>query len=114
MFQRYSVTFTRIDRLGAEGQGFKMAMAGLDGGRLSIGACSLGAAQACFEIALGYVKVQTQSTIDEHFSYMLCLIGAQAVQEVHRRLPGHAVQVGRHGRQEPRVQTHAHVSSLVI
>lgn len=35
-----------------------MAMAGLDGGRLSIGACSVGAAQACFEIALQYVKVR--------------------------------------------------------
>ncbi len=44
-------------RLGNEGEGFKMAMAGLDGGRLSIGACSVGAAQACFEIALQYVKV---------------------------------------------------------
>jgi len=37
-----------------------MAMAGLDGGRLSIGACSLGAAQACFEIALQYVKERKQ------------------------------------------------------
>ncbi len=34
-----------------------MAMAGLDGGRLSIASCSIGAAQACFEIALQYVKV---------------------------------------------------------
>jgi alkylation response protein AidB-like acyl-CoA dehydrogenase len=34
-----------------------MAMAGLDGGRLSIGACSLGAAQACFELAVNYTKV---------------------------------------------------------
>jgi len=48
------------NRLGAEGQGFKMAMAGLDGGRISIGACSLGAAQACFEIALNYVKERKQ------------------------------------------------------
>ncbi len=32
-------------------------MSGLDGGRLNIGSCSLGAAQACFEIALNYVKV---------------------------------------------------------
>lgn len=48
-------------RLGSEGQGFKMAMAGLDGGRLSIGACSVGAAQACFEIALQYVKVKFPS-----------------------------------------------------
>lgn len=48
------------NRLGAEGQGFKMAMAGLDGGRLSIGACSLGAAQACFELALAYSKERKQ------------------------------------------------------
>lgn len=48
------------NRLGAEGEGFKMAMTGLDGGRLSIGACSVGAAQACFEIALAYVKERKQ------------------------------------------------------
>ncbi|RYH20183.1 hypothetical protein EON65_24300 [archaeon] len=48
------------NRLGAEGEGFKMAMAGLDGGRLSIGACSLGAAQACFEMALAYTKERKQ------------------------------------------------------
>jgi alkylation response protein AidB-like acyl-CoA dehydrogenase len=48
------------NRLGAEGQGFKMAMTGLDGGRLSIGACSLGAAQASFEIALDYAKERKQ------------------------------------------------------
>jgi alkylation response protein AidB-like acyl-CoA dehydrogenase len=47
----------RILRLASEGEGFKIAMAGLDGGRLNIGSCSLGAAQACFEIALDYVKV---------------------------------------------------------
>ena len=46
--------------LGIEGKGFSMAMAGLDGGRLSIGACSLGAAQACFELALEYTKERKQ------------------------------------------------------
>lgn len=46
--------------LGQEGNGFSMAMAGLDGGRLSIGACSLGAAQACFELSLNYVKERKQ------------------------------------------------------
>lgn len=46
--------------LGKEGEGFKFAMAGLDGGRLSIGACSLGAAQVCFELALAYVKERKQ------------------------------------------------------
>mmetsp|Transcript_151 Transcript_151/g.204 ORF Transcript_151/g.204 Transcript_151/m.204 type:complete len:318 (+) Transcript_151:359-1312(+) len=48
------------NRLGAAGQGFKMAMNGLDGGRLSIGACSVGAAQACFEISVKYVKERRQ------------------------------------------------------
>jgi len=40
--------------LGSEGQGFRIAMAGLDGGRLNIAACSLGGAQAAFEKALAY------------------------------------------------------------
>ena len=44
-------------RVGREGEGFRIAMAGLDGGRLSIASCSLGAAQACFDIALHHVKV---------------------------------------------------------
>ncbi|TDH60945.1 acyl-CoA dehydrogenase [Dankookia rubra] len=42
--------------LGEEGQGFRFAMAGLDGGRLNIAACSLGGAQAALDIALGYVQ----------------------------------------------------------
>jgi alkylation response protein AidB-like acyl-CoA dehydrogenase len=42
--------------LGAEGQGFRIAMGGLDGGRLNIAACSLGGAQAAFDIALAYVQ----------------------------------------------------------
>jgi len=42
--------------LGEEGHGFRYAMAGLDGGRLNIAACSLGAAEAALEIALKYVK----------------------------------------------------------
>ncbi|MEY8039218.1 acyl-CoA dehydrogenase family protein [Saccharopolyspora cebuensis] len=43
-------------RLGEEGIGFKIAMAGLDGGRLSIAACSLGGAQAALDKSLGYVR----------------------------------------------------------
>ncbi len=41
--------------LGEEGHGFKYAMAGLDGGRLNIAACSLGAAQAALDATLGYM-----------------------------------------------------------
>ncbi|MEV4733202.1 acyl-CoA dehydrogenase family protein [Saccharopolyspora sp. NPDC049426] len=43
-------------RLGDEGIGFRIAMAGLDGGRLSVGACSLGGAQAALDKSLGYVR----------------------------------------------------------
>ncbi|MDB5511643.1 MAG: acyl-CoA dehydrogenase [Enterovirga sp.] len=44
------------NRLGPEGIGFKIAMAGLDGGRLNIGACSLGGAQAALDKTLGYMR----------------------------------------------------------
>jgi alkylation response protein AidB-like acyl-CoA dehydrogenase len=44
------------NRLGEEGVGFKIAMAGLDGGRLNIGACSLGGAQSALDKALAYMK----------------------------------------------------------
>lgn len=44
------------NRLGDEGMGFRIAMAGLDGGRLNIGACSLGGAQAALDAALAYTR----------------------------------------------------------
>jgi butyryl-CoA dehydrogenase len=44
------------NRLGDEGIGFKIAMAGLDGGRLNIAACSLGGAQDALEKTLAYMK----------------------------------------------------------
>lgn len=44
------------NRIGAEGEGFRIAMAGLDGGRLNIGACSLGGGQAALDKALAYMK----------------------------------------------------------
>ncbi len=44
------------NRLGREGEGFRFAMMGLDGGRINIAACSLGGARACLDIALAYVK----------------------------------------------------------
>ena len=48
------------NRLGEEGDGFKIAMMGLDGGRLNIGACSIGGARACLELALDHVKARKQ------------------------------------------------------
>jgi alkylation response protein AidB-like acyl-CoA dehydrogenase len=44
------------NRIGEEGQGFRIAMAGLDGGRLNIGACSLGGAQAAIDKSLAYMR----------------------------------------------------------
>jgi alkylation response protein AidB-like acyl-CoA dehydrogenase len=48
------------NRIGAEGQGFKIAMAGLDGGRLNIGACSIGGAQFCLDRTIEYMKERKQ------------------------------------------------------
>ncbi|MGV6849209.1 MAG: acyl-CoA dehydrogenase family protein [Marinibacterium sp.] len=42
--------------IGEEGKGFRYAMAGLDGGRLNISACSLGAAQAALDATLAYMR----------------------------------------------------------
>ncbi len=48
------------NRIGAEGEGFRFAMAGLDGGRLNIAACSLGGAQFALDTALAYAKERKQ------------------------------------------------------
>ena len=48
------------NRVGAEGEGFKFAMAGLDGGRINIGACSLGGAQRCLDESVSYTKERQQ------------------------------------------------------
>jgi alkylation response protein AidB-like acyl-CoA dehydrogenase len=48
------------NRVGDEGQGFRIAMSGLDGGRLNIGACSLGGAQRCLDDAIGYTRDRRQ------------------------------------------------------
>jgi alkylation response protein AidB-like acyl-CoA dehydrogenase len=48
------------NRIGAEGQGFKIAMRALDGGRLNIAACSLGGAQFCLDRTVTYMKERKQ------------------------------------------------------
>jgi len=48
------------NRVGAEGQGFKIAMSALDGGRLNIAACSLGGAQFCLDRTVTYMKERKQ------------------------------------------------------
>ena len=48
------------NRLGEEGQGFAIAMEGLDGGRINIATCSIGTAQQALEEALDYVRERSQ------------------------------------------------------
>jgi alkylation response protein AidB-like acyl-CoA dehydrogenase len=46
--------------VGGEGEGFRIAMMGLDGGRLNIGACSLGGAQRCLDESVRYTRERKQ------------------------------------------------------
>ena len=46
--------------IGKEGDGFKIAMAGLDGGRLNIAACSIGGAQFCLDRSIAYMRERKQ------------------------------------------------------
>ncbi|MBN42649.1 MAG: acyl-CoA dehydrogenase [Alphaproteobacteria bacterium] len=46
--------------IGIAGDGFKIAMQGLDGGRLNIGACSIGGARACLDATRDYLKGRKQ------------------------------------------------------
>lgn len=48
------------NRVGGEGEGFRIAMMGLDGGRINIGACSLGGAQRCLDEAVNYTRERKQ------------------------------------------------------
>jgi hypothetical protein len=48
------------NRVGAEGEGFKIALMGLDGGRINIGACSLGGARAAMDAAQTHLQDRRQ------------------------------------------------------
>src|SRR5882757_887085 len=58
MFENCRVPVSNL--VGAEGQGFKIAMAGLDGGRLNIAACSIGGAQFCLDRTVAYMRERKQ------------------------------------------------------
>lgn len=55
-----NVKVPKTHLLGQEGQGFSFAMKGLDGGRINIGACSVGTAQQALDSALEYMKERSQ------------------------------------------------------
>jgi len=80
------VRIPAANRLGAEGEGFKIAMAGLDGGRLNIAACSLGGAQAALDKALAYMKERTAfgRRLDEFQALQFRLADMATALEVSR------------------------------
>ena len=76
------------NRLGEEGLGFKIAMAGLDGGRLNIAACSIGGAQAALEKTLGYMKERKAfgKRLDQHQALQFRLADMATALEASRAL----------------------------
>jgi butyryl-CoA dehydrogenase len=72
--------------IGEEGQGYKIALSGLEGGRIGIASQSVGMARAAYEAALAYAK------------------RARKLRQADLRTPGGAVPAGRHGdaRSKPR------------
>ena len=58
IFENCRVPITNL--VGSEGEGFKIAMMGLDGGRLNIGACSIGGARAAMAAAKEHILVRKQ------------------------------------------------------
>lgn len=54
------VKVPKANLIGKQGQGFKIALQGLDGGRLNIASCSLGGAAACIESTTQYIKGRKQ------------------------------------------------------
>ena len=58
MFDRCRVPVA--NRIGAEGEGFRIAMGGLDGGRLNIADCSIGGAQFCLDRTVDYMRERKQ------------------------------------------------------
>jgi alkylation response protein AidB-like acyl-CoA dehydrogenase len=74
------------NRLGPEGIGFKIAMAGLDGGRINIAAASLGGAQAAFDKAVDYMAGRKAfgQTLNEFQALQFRLADMAASLEVAR------------------------------
>ncbi len=88
------------NRIGEEGQGLKIALSGLEGGRIGIAAQSVGMARAAFEVALAYSKerIAFGQPIFEHQAVQFRL-GEMATQiEAARQLIHHAASLKDAGR----------------
>ncbi|XP_025098642.1 isobutyryl-CoA dehydrogenase, mitochondrial-like isoform X1 [Pomacea canaliculata] len=77
----------KANLLSVEGQGFNIAMRGLNGGRINIASCSLGAAQASLEQACDHLKVRKQfGSALASFQYLQFRVAEMATQLVASRL----------------------------
>lgn len=86
---RFADLFVSEDlRLGAEGQGYRIALGNLETGRIGIAAQSIGMAQAALEIAIGYAKERTSfgKAIIEHQAVGFRLADLAAKLEAARQL----------------------------
>ena len=83
------------NRLGEEGQGLKIALSGLEGGRIGIGAQAIGMARAAFEAALAYAKdrVAFGKPIFEHQAVQFRLADMATRIEAARQLVHHAASL---------------------
>lgn len=73
--------------VGREGQGFNIAMKGLNGGRINVASCSLGAAYAALEQARDHMKIRKQFGKPlENFQYLQFRLAEMATQLVASRL----------------------------
>ena len=81
--------------IGEEGQGYKIALSGLEGGRIGIAAQSVGMARAAFEAALAYAKERTSfgKAIFEHQAVQFRLADMATQIEAARQLIWHAASM---------------------
>jgi butyryl-CoA dehydrogenase len=88
------------NRLGAEGEGLRIALSGLEGGRIGIGAQAIGMARAAFEAALAYAKerVAFGKPIFEHQAVQFRLAEMATRIEAARQLVHHAASLKDAGR----------------
>ncbi len=90
-----NVRIPAANRLGDEGAGYKMALAGLEGGRIGIAAQSIGMARAAFECALAYAKGRTAfgTAIFNHQAVQFRLADMATQIEAARQLLHHAASL---------------------
>jgi butyryl-CoA dehydrogenase len=81
--------------IGEEGQGYKIALSGLEGGRIGIGSQAVGMARAAFEAALMYAKERTSfgQTLFEHQAVQFRLADMATQIEAARQLIWHAASM---------------------